>query len=260
MKSLLAFIFAVLVFVTLFYFKKSESKSPDQAGETLIVGTESNYPPFEYMQDGVLTGFEIELVKEIAERLHKKIEFKDLAFDNLLFAAKSGSVQVLAAALTPTKERSEQIDFSHSYMTEATNPYVIISNAADHITTLAELSGKVVIVNDGQVSEGFLSTHKEIKLQKLPTPTEAFLALKNGRAFAYVVAYETAQTYLSKEPSDKFFVQKLDWSENNSFGISKRHPQLVEDFNRILAEMMNDGSMASLKKKWHLGAQGLGTP
>lgn len=258
MKSLLAFILAVLVAVAFFFFKKNETQNSIQAGETLIVGTESNYPPFEFMQDGVLTGFEIELVKEIATRLHKKIDFKDLAFDNLLFAAKSGSVQVIAAALTPTKERSEQIHFSHPYMTENSNPYVIISNAADHVSSLAELSGKVVIVNDGQVTESFLSAHKDIQLQKLPTPTEAFLALKNNRAFAYVVAYETAQAYLSKEATEKFFVQKLDLAENNSFGISKQHPQLVEDFNRVLAEMTKDGSLASLKLKWHLGTQGPG--
>ena len=240
--------------VTFFATRESQPHTDNAAQDSIIVGTESNYPPFEFIKDGKLTGFEIEMVEEIGQRLGKKIVFKDMAFDNLLFAAKSGNVQVIAAGLTPTPEREEQVLFTTSFLSQSPNPLVIVSLPDHPLSTIEELKGKEVIVNDGFVAETFLSVHKEILLKKLPTPVEAFMALKNGRAAAYVVANETAQSYLRKEGFGPFAVHELPFNEDSALGVSKLHLPLRDAINGVLAAMIADGSLQKLKEKWHMNS------
>ncbi len=238
MKHLLA----VFIFLTINAFA---------AEKILKVGTESNYPPFSLRENGVLTGFEIELIKDVGRRLGMKIEFQDMAFDNLLFAAKSGQVQVIAAGLSPTPERAKQILFSKPFIKE--NPLMLISLKAHPITSIAQLKGKQVIVNDGYFAATYVATQKELTALALPTPVEAILALKAKRAPAYIVIKDVASRSISKQDADLFVMHDLPVGETNAFGVSKKAPaELLPQIDAALAQMEKDGSLVALKKKWQL--------
>jgi ABC-type amino acid transport substrate-binding protein len=218
--------------------------------DTLTIGTESNYPPYEFMKNGELTGFEIELVRELGKRLQKKIVFKDMAFDNLLFAAKSGQVQGVAAGLTPTPDREKQVNFSKPYI--AQNPLVIVSLQDKVYKTMDELKGKWVIVNDGFVADAYVSAMKDIKVKKLPTMVEAFMALQAKKADAYIVVKDAAQTYIQKQSKPNLVINALPVGETIAFAISKKFPELLAEINKAITTMETDGSLAALKKKWQI--------
>lgn len=220
------------------------SKTPTKTySSTIVVGTESNYPPFEFMQDSQLVGFEIDLVREIAKRLEMQVEFKDMAFDNLLLAAQNGSIDVIAAALTPTPERMEQVLFCDVHMQ---NSLALVSLQASALTSLDELRGKTVILNDGFATEKSLSLSATTNTLKIPTIIEAILALKSGRADAYIVSSAAVKRYVGPELS----LHDLGIEESMAFGIAKTREDLVEKFNKTLTEMSSDGSLEALKRKW----------
>lgn len=87
--------------------KKEESKIP----EKIIVGTNAEFPPFEYVDDNKkVDGFDIALMKEIAKRMDKKIEIQNMEFKSLIGSMESKTINVVAAGMTKTEERQNAVD------------------------------------------------------------------------------------------------------------------------------------------------------
>ena len=88
--------------------------------EFLTMVTSADYPPFEFlvMDDNnrpVVTGIDIELGKLIALEQNKNLRVIDKSFDFLIEDVRSGNADFAIAALTPTPERKQVVDFSISY-------------------------------------------------------------------------------------------------------------------------------------------------
>ena len=235
----------------LWYYNKKRHCTLDDS--CLIVGTSAEFPPFEYIEHDTLTGFDIDLINEIAKRLGKKVVIKDMPFATLLTQLTFGSLHLIAAGLTPTQERAQQVLFSKNYT--AGEPLVIVTRA-NHIPlkTVANLKGQNVIVNDGFSAEAYLSSQfPEITLRRLPTVADAFLALNSGRADAFVTAATTVKPFFDQYGSEHFITTPIPGtSEPAAFAISKKYSDLVERVNTALQEMQEDGSLETLKRKWHL--------
>ena len=100
--------------------ERDEYITGDQIGTegTLTVGTNAEFPPFEYtLDDGSIVGFDIEIAKLIAKKANKTLVVKNTLFDSLLMELESGSVDFVIAGMTVDEERSAQVDFSQSYYT-----------------------------------------------------------------------------------------------------------------------------------------------
>lgn len=85
---------------------------------TLIVGISPDYEPFEYYKNDELTGFDVDLIKLIANELDYEIEFKTYSFENLVSAVSNGNVDLVISAMTITEERKRLIDFTNVYVSE----------------------------------------------------------------------------------------------------------------------------------------------
>ena len=84
-------------------------------GETIKLGTNAAFPPFEYVEGNVVVGFDITMGQYIAKDLAKNIEVVDMAFDSLIAALDSGVVDFVAAGMSVTEERKKNVDFSIPY-------------------------------------------------------------------------------------------------------------------------------------------------
>ena len=81
-----------------------------QAG-TIVIGNGGAYPPFEYVENGNLVGFDIDLGNEIARRLGVKAQWEKFDFNGLIPALQSKRVDVLVTAMTKTPEREQRMRF-----------------------------------------------------------------------------------------------------------------------------------------------------
>ena len=120
LTSLLASIIAVWYLAN-----KSHSSTQKIPANVLVVGTNTEYAPFSFVEDNNPTGFDIDLIHEIAKRMNKTIELKDMPFDALIPAMQLGSIQVIAAGITPTAERAQRIIFTKPYLVG--DPLLIVS-------------------------------------------------------------------------------------------------------------------------------------
>ncbi|MBQ7960459.1 MAG: transporter substrate-binding domain-containing protein [Clostridia bacterium] len=114
MKKLLSVILSISM---LFAVTTVVFAAEDEGTEKIIVGINAEYPPFEYYdENGELTGFDIELMSYIGERIGFEIEYVDMSFGELIPAVTSGKVDCAMSAITYTEERAQYVDYSELYL------------------------------------------------------------------------------------------------------------------------------------------------
>jgi ABC-type amino acid transport substrate-binding protein len=216
------------------------------------VGTSADFPPFSFIENGKYTGFDIELIEEIAKRLNYTAEITDMPFKTILSAIQLGRIDVIAAGLSETEERSKQVLFLPPHLTA--DPYVIVTKNVVLKQGIADLKGKTVVVNDGYVAATYMEQFKEIHLLYLKSPSDALVALETDRAFAFVTAKNPLNNFLKKNPKSKnykLFIIK-NTGESISLAVSKNNPELYEKLKKEVLILIQDGTVAKLKEKWGL--------
>jgi arginine/lysine/histidine transporter system substrate-binding protein len=238
--------FALTIPIIFWYFATQRKGS---STDVIVVGTNAEYPPFAFIENDAVVGFDIDLISEIAKRLDKKIVFKDMPFDVLIPEMQRGSIHLIAAGMTPTAEREEEVIFSQCYF--ANDPLVIVSKADKHITSIDQLNGKNVIVNDGYTADFYMSNLKGPILKRLPNPSVAFLALEADRADAYVAAKSTITPFFKDNEGQKFVTTPISGTEERyAFGISPKFSALLPLINKTIDEITQDGTLKKIKDKW----------
>ncbi len=84
-------------------------------GSTVKLGTNASFPPFEYVEGKNIVGFDISMGERIADTCNAKLEIVDMAFDSLIPALQSGTIDFIAAGMSVTEERKKNVDFSDPY-------------------------------------------------------------------------------------------------------------------------------------------------
>jgi ABC-type amino acid transport substrate-binding protein len=231
---------------------KKNTLAPTLTDQVLVVGTSDDYPPYTFSENGKVVGFDIDLAREIARRMRCEMELKVMSFDILLLELQRGTIQVIAAGLTPTPERALKVFFSSPYIKG--DPLLAVTRATDPvISTLADMQGKTVVVNEGYTADFYMSAQPGLVLEKRETVAEALLALERDKADVYVVAQSAFQPFLKTKGQSMFKSHPLaDVSEKYALAISKKYPELFEKIESALVELLEDGTVEDLKKKWGL--------
>ncbi|MEM8614515.1 MAG: transporter substrate-binding domain-containing protein, partial [Cyanobacteria bacterium P01_H01_bin.105] len=176
--------------------------------QTLLMGTEADYVPFAYHQSTggepeEIIGFDIDVARSIADSLGVTLQIKEMPFDELLPALKSGELDFAIAAITPTDERQLQYDFSEPYFEVR---HALVSPRLKPLRTVDDLRGHRMVVQQGSVQETEALRHLSegfgigIELFAVPTMTDMIAALKAGYADGALVEELVAQAYIEDEP------------------------------------------------------------
>jgi|Deesub1362B_J571_1020462.scaffolds.fasta_scaffold00141_32 polar amino acid transport system substrate-binding protein len=221
----------------------------------LTVGSDIAYPPFEYTDPETkeYTGFDIDLMTEIAKRLGLEVKFVNTAWDGIIPGLQAKKYDVICSAMTITEERAKQVDFSDSYF-EAKQ--VIITNANDDtIKGVQDLTGKKVAVQQGTTGDFAAQKLKEkgidLEIIRFEGTPEALMAIQKGDADAGII--DNFVAYLAaKENPDAYRVVEDPEFEPEYYGIAvhKDNKGLLEAINKVLEEMKQDGTYDKIYSKW----------
>lgn len=218
--------------------------------KALIVGTNGEFPPFSFIENKTLVGFDIDVAKEVAKKLGRTIEFKDMPFDALIPDVLLGQVDFVAAGMSYTEERAKRISFTKSYI--STDPFVILSKSNSKLG-MDDLKNKTVVVIEGYTADQLMSSFPDIHLIRLPTQADGFMAIKSGRADAIVTAKSTVDAFFEVQDASQFHVVPIDGTgETCALVVPKNKDQLLQDIQKALDDMESDGTLAALRAKWKL--------
>ena len=110
-------------------------------GEPLTVGSDIPYPPFEQGKPGNYTGFDIELMEAIGEKIGRTPEFQDTSFETIFRDVAQGKFEAVISAATITEEREKAVDFSNPYYL---SEQAVLVEEGSSIESLEDLEGKTV--------------------------------------------------------------------------------------------------------------------
>ncbi|MHA2397169.1 MAG: ABC transporter substrate-binding protein, partial [Candidatus Thorarchaeota archaeon] len=221
-----------------------------QARGTIIVGTNTNWPPFEMYNTttDTLEGFDIDLANLVADYLNVTTEWIDMDFDNLVGACQAGTIDMIASATFITAARLDVLQSLTWYI--RTNEVVVTkANSTLTITELEDLVGYNVGVQTGTVEDEELSaiTGMEATLTRYPVVETMFAALDAGTLDAIYVDEPIVGLYSVTYPVKIIFTLL---APPTAFYIRYGSDRLAGACNAAIAEGFADGSVDALIAKW----------
>lgn len=230
-----------LTVLSLFFFACKQ-----QENEKLIVGTSPDYPPFSFIEKGQIVGLDIDLVIELARRLNRQVEFRIMEFDLLLPELQMGNLQMVLGGMTATPERAERVLFTKNYLTGG--ELVILSKKDLHVKNFEDLKKLKVVVNEGYVSDDYV-TKKGIDPLRVASVSDALFLLSVGQADVFVSSKIALTYFLNK--LDGYETLTIDGiSEDCSIAFSKQYADLANQVQSELDIMKIDGTLDDIYKKW----------
>jgi polar amino acid transport system substrate-binding protein len=199
---------------------------------------------------GGIQGFNVDLANEIAKRLNRKITIDATQFSGLIPALQAGTYDFLAAPVTVTKERADNLLFTEGYLN--TDFQFVVRKDAPEITKLEDFKGKVIAVNKGAAYDSWardLAGKIGWSVESFGTNTDAVQAVISGRAFANV-AGNTAVAWAAKNnPAIKLsylYSTGLVWATP----VRKDNVELRRKLDVVIECMKRDGTMVKMHEKW----------
>ncbi|MGV1049753.1 MAG: basic amino acid ABC transporter substrate-binding protein [Solirubrobacterales bacterium] len=224
--------------------------SSDEAGgggEPLTVGSDIPYPPFEQGKPGEYTGFDIELMDAIGEKIGRTPEYQDTSFETIFRDVAQGKFEAVISAATITAEREKAVAFSDPYY--LSEQAILVKEGSD-IKGLADLAGKTVGAQQGTTG---LALGKEKanagELRPYPEGPDAVNALKSGTVEAAIIDAPVAQNAV-EEAGGVEIAEKVPTEESYGIAVALDSTELLEEINQGLREVIEDGTYTTIYEKW----------
>lgn len=220
--------------------------------EVYSVAVSADYPPFEYLQDGKVVGFDIDLIQAVATKMGIKIKINDMSFDGILGSLASNRTDMAISSITPTEERKKAVDFSDEYY--STNQVLVCSDLSP-VHNITDLTGMVVGVQAGSIYEIFANSDLKEKvagltIKSLPRAPELVQEVKTRRISCIYIGQKEAEGLMKN--NEGLRLVKVN-NDNTGFSTAIALPKgspLREKINQALADLNADGTIEKLKQKW----------
>ncbi|MDR1212560.1 MAG: ABC transporter substrate-binding protein [Propionibacteriaceae bacterium] len=212
------------------------------------------YPPFEDFDSSTasgFTGFDVEIVGAIAERLNLELVVRDVDFDALQSGVvlAAGECDMGSSAITITEARQANIDFSDPYYDSLQSLLVPVASG---LTGLADLANGVIGVQAGTTGRSYAQQHApaSAQLREFPSDGELWPALQAGQIDA-ILQDQPVNNFHVQADADYVIVEEYQTDEQYGFAFAKgERTQLIADINAQLAAIRADGTYQRIYDKW----------
>jgi len=214
------------------------------------IGTDATFPPFELVDEKTkeITGFDVELMKAIADKAGLQVEFTNVGFDPLLAGIAQCQYDGGIAAITITDDRKKQMLFSDPYF--AAGQVVVVLKTNTDVKSKDDLSGKTVGSQIGTTGAIEIGKIAGAKLKTYDSFDLAFQDLINKQIDAVIADNPLALGYVGKNADKIKVVGDVFTSENYGIALCNKKTDLVDKINKGIAAVKADGTLDKLTQKW----------
>ena len=219
----------------------------------VLIATDATFPPFEMVDETSkeLIGFDIELMKAVAEKAGIQYEFANLPFDSMLAGVAQCQYDMAIAAITITEERQKEFLFSIPYIDAG--QIIIVKVGNDSIKSKIDLAGKTIGAQLGTTGEIEAQKIEGINYKPYDTYDLAFLDLANGQIDAVIADYPTALGFIAKNPNKLMTIGEKFTEESYGIAVCKTRTDLLEIINPALQAVIDEGTVEKLAAKYLAG-------
>jgi len=218
------------------------------SSDTLRVGTEGTYSPFSFQgPDGKLTGYDIEVVTAVANKLGKKVEFTQTPFDSIFAGLEAKRFDIIANQVTVTDERKAKYDLSEPY---TVSEGVIVTRADDtSIKSLADLKGKTTAQSSTSNWAG-VARNAGANVEAVEGFVQAIQLLKDRRVDATVNDTLAVGQYLRTSNDSGIKVAGTTGDKSEQAFAARKDSGLIADVNKALDQLRADGTLKTISDKY----------
>jgi polar amino acid transport system substrate-binding protein len=221
-----------------------------QAEKILVVGMSTDYPPFEFVKDRNIVGFDVDLANKIADKLGYKLQINSMKFSNIISSLHTGRIDFAISGMNATPERKKNVDFSIQYY----NPqYAMLYRKAAPIRSFKNLNEKVIGAQIGSTMEMILNDKikagKKFKIVSLEKNTVMVEELKVARLDGVFLELAQAKAFV------KIYTDVIAYADFGSKGAGyaiafKKGSLLRKEFNKAIISLKESGELENLEQKW----------
>lgn len=231
-----------LLFVLLLLLSGCSSKR-----EKLILATEASFAPYEYYNNGKIVGVDIDIAREIANRMGMDLEIKDIAFDSILNEIKTEKSDLGAAGISYTEERSKEVDFTINYMDSR---QVLIVKKDSNIKSINDLNGYKVAVQLGTVADDYITNnYSNITIVREKKFLAAIRDLVDNKVSGVIMDEVPARELIN----DKLIIlDEAVVTDHYGIIVKKGNNKLLKVANEVIMELKNNGRIDEIMLQ-HMG-------
>lgn len=216
--------------------------------EKLTVGMNLQFEPQMYLDGGEPAGYDVQLLKQMAEDMGVELDIQNLDFNGLIPGLQSKKFDLVSVGLSDTEERRRAVDFSRGYV-----PYVQILGVAEGDTTEPTIEAfntpdKTITALQGSTGEKLAAeTFPTARQASFPDQNAAMLEVATGRADGIVVENYLLAQFQKANPGQ---LKEAELPEPlalayGSYAVQKGNTAFVEYLDGWLCESQEDGTLAS---------------
>lgn len=223
----------------------------------IVIGTDGGYYPYCFIDDetGELSGFEVELWKEIDKRIDAEVDIQVVEWKGIFGMLDTGKIDTIACQMTINDERKEKYGFSVPYM--YTNQILAVKAGNEgNFKKIEDMAGKKIgVCTGGNTYQSLVNYQKDIDLELAPydTSTGLFYDIDFGRIDAGYINELSVAGAIEKGEFDLGFAEcEPLYREVNAYPYveSENNTKVWQDVNKALEDMHNDGTLKELSMKW----------
>ena len=236
-----------------------------KAHGAMVMAVDAANPPFSFVKDGQLDGFDVDVARAIAERLGVKLETVTPAWDVITAGHWQQRWDISVGSMAPTKARSEVLDFPAVYYYAPA--VIVVSKDNQSVKEASDLDGKRIGVEAASIYESYLDRNLVIDAPGMPPiafaisgaravsfedESNAFAALAYGdgvRLDAVIAGYLSAAAQIHQGGRFRIVGKPL-FAEPIAVAIDKGDAAFAARIARIVTLMRSDGTLRKLSLKW----------
>src|SRR4030042_6990378 len=215
-------------------------------GESLTVVCDATYPPFESMEDGDIVGFDIDIIREIAERMGRDIEIESIKWDNTYVFPEDMDLDMIISAIPIVEEMESLVDFSDPYFVME---YMLVTLSGIDIKIKEDLEGKEVGIlssEESYLDEDYLLNYG---IEAYNDIAAMFEDLRNENISGVLISLPIGNNLMTENEGIYSVLEII--KSNKEFGIVlKEGSALKEEVNRIIEEIVLDGTYDEIYGRW----------
>ncbi|MBO5869107.1 MAG: transporter substrate-binding domain-containing protein, partial [Oscillospiraceae bacterium] len=193
-----------------------------------------------------------EIMELICKELGVELEIKQMSFDSVLPGIQAGKYDVGVSGISVTPAREKNVKFTDPYCLAA---QAIVVLEGSEIKSKADLTGKKISVQSGTTAESFC-LENEYEVSAFKANADAQTAMVTGKVAAWVIddltAAEMVAAYNEGNPDVKLVIlDEAMTTEPYAFAFNMASADLVEEINKILADLLADGTIANIFEKYN---------
>ena len=217
----------------------------------LTAGMDAAYPPFgsQDVKSREYVGFDVDIIRAIGKSAGFKVVVRNMAFDGLIPALKTGSIDIAINDITISEERAKSVDFSHRYYIAGLGVVVNVDNQS--IRSAKDLEGKRLAASIGSTGEIAAKSVPRASVRIFNELNECYLELRNRGVDAVINDIPTNDYYVAKAGKGRVKTVPVALStEDLGIAVRKGNKELLDRINIGLSAIKQNGEFTRIYKKW----------